>query len=70
MATKPCKECLRLWKAYRYALRACYRIDSKLNDAMVLGNLETFQQLSKDLDAMGALRVQARAAFQNHQSNH
>jgi len=28
MATEPCKDCLRLWKAYRYALRACYRIDS------------------------------------------
>jgi hypothetical protein len=69
MADEPCKECLRLQKAYRYALRACYRLDSKLKDAMVLADLETFQQLSKELDAVEALRAGTRAAVQKHQSH-
>ena len=70
MADKPCKECLRLWKAYRYAMRASYRIDKRLKDALAVDNPGTFQQLSEELSIAEALRGGTRTAIREHQKHH
>jgi hypothetical protein len=63
-----CATCTRLWREYAEATTQHVAMDSALRDAALDHNISAIESLTRAVEALGALRSEARDAIRQHEA--
>jgi len=61
-----CPECQRLWQAYALAIRSHIRLEYKLRDGALEGDLNQIQDIAQEVDQADLVRSNFREAIRRH----
>lgn len=62
-----CSECQRLWVAYAEAIRNHIRLEYKLKEVALEGNLDQIREIARETDEADQIRRTWRDAIQQHE---
>ena len=66
MRNQNCEECQKLWFDYAHATTAHIKLESKLELAALMHELDTITELTIQVEAAGALRESLRESIRKH----
>ena len=70
MQKRQCRECRRLWKAYRFGLAQKCRLDRNMMAALQWLDLPNFEAFSRALTTTEAILALLRRRLEAHQTGH